>query len=157
LPESWPGRTAANAKPRDKRGEHVEKLLGEDLAELLGDRFHPCIELHEFESLLYVNPELSALSIAIGAGYSDADDLAEKLSGIKEECGGSVEHIDDSPETAPSKRLIAIVPGYRKVLWGVTAAADTGVEALRAGCPWLERWLASLEGVGQSSGGAAHG
>jgi hypothetical protein len=66
---------------------------------------------------------------------------------IKAACGGSVEQIDDSPQTAPSKRLVETIPGYDKVAWGVTAVADVSIPVLRAGCPWLDRWLTRLAGL----------
>jgi len=63
---------------------------------------------------------------------------------IKTACGGNVEQINDSPHTAPSKRLIGIMPAYDKVAWGVTAAASISIPNLRHGCPWLDRWLTQI-------------
>ena len=42
------------------------------------------------------------------------------------------EEVNDGPETAPSKRLLASVPGYRKTLHGVFACELAGLPALRA-------------------------
>lgn len=144
MPDSWPGRSTAPTQAIDRRGEHVEDQLISDLFPELADRFHPCVQLHEFESLLFVDPEISALSIAVGSGNVDHLEIARWLAAIKTECGGSVEQINDSPMTAPSKRLMKMVPGYDKVAWGVTAAADVTLPRLRAGCPWLDRWLTRL-------------
>ena len=146
MPESWPGRKDAPAKPVAERGRHVECKLKAALEKRLHGRFHPCVQLHEFESLLFVDPEISALSIAVGGGRV-SHNVAEQMKDIKMACGGLVEQINDGPETAPSKRLINILPGYDKVAWGVTAAADVPLEALRAGCPWLNLWLEELEGL----------
>lgn len=152
LPLDWPGRSKVATKPVRQRGQYIEKALREDLASELGDRFIPCIEMHEFESLLFVDPAMSALTIALGAGLVDDGAIAAQLGAIKTECGGDAEAIDDSPETAPSKRIMSIVPGYDKVGWGVTAAAEVPLDALRVGCPWLDRWLRSLEALGGEHG-----
>jgi hypothetical protein len=146
MPESWPGRSASTTVTILQRGAHVEEALRADLDAELSGRFHPCVQLHEFESLLFVEPALAALSIAIGGG-ADHERLASRMDAIKAECGGSVEQIDDSPETAPSKRLTRIVPGYDKVAWGVAAVGDVSLPLLRAGCPWLDRWLTRLCGL----------
>jgi len=148
MPGDWPGRTASRSLPVLERGAHVEKELVSDLDTELPGRFHPCIQLHEFESLLFADPELSALSIAIGSGLDDESQLADDMHSVKQECGGSAELIDDGPETAPSKRLIALVPGYDKVAWGVTAAKDVPIEVLRRECSWLDRWVTRLACIG---------
>jgi Domain of unknown function (DUF4276) len=152
LPPDWPGRTVAATKPVPHRGPFIETALKADLLDELGDRFVPCIEVHEFESLLFVEPETSALTIAIGAGLDDYELVAAQLAAIKSKCGGDAEAIDDSPQTAPAKRIISIVPGYDKVGWGVPAAADVSLNALRSGCRWLDRWLTSLEAIGGGHG-----
>lgn len=152
LPSDWPGRSKAATKPVRQRGLCIEKALKEDLASELGNRFIPCIEMHEFESLLFVDPATSALTFALVAGRDDNEDIAAQLGAIKTDCGGDPEAIDDSPETAPSKRIMSIVRGYDKVGWGVTAAAEVPLNALRDGCHWLDRWLTSLEALGGEHG-----
>jgi len=147
MPASWPGRQQSSARPIAQRGRYVEDALVTDLSNELDGRFHPCVQLHEYESLLFVEPDLSALSLAVGGGVPNHSHVAEQLAEIREEFNGRVEEIDDSPETAPSKRVIKVVPGYDKVAWGVMAAADVEVDVLREGCPWLDRWLTQLESL----------
>ena len=146
MPDSWPGRKDSRTKPIAQRGSYVEEMLKKDLSNELIRRFHPCVQLHEFESLLFVDPDISALSIAVGGSPINDTVIAKQMKAIKNECSGLVEQINDSPETAPSKRLAKIMPGYDKVAWGVTAAADISLPTLRSGCPWLDRWLKELEG-----------
>lgn len=148
MPNSWPGRGDSCKRPAADRGRHVEKTLRDDLGPDLPGRFHPCVQLHEFESLLFVDPHTTAMSIAVGGGAQDHGDLARQMVDIRKRCGGSVEQINGGAETAPSKRLIKIVRGYDKVAWGVTAAADASLKTLRDGCPWLDRWLHELEALG---------
>ena len=124
----------------------MEFAVRESLAEL-GSRFHPCVQLHEFEALLFVDPAISALSMAIASPSLNHNLIAGKLAKIKEESQGSVECINDSVSTAPSKRLKKIVPSYDKIAYGVACASDVTVDVLRKGCPWLDRWLGEIESV----------
>lgn len=153
MPESWPGRERAAMKVGEARATSIEEALERDLREEMPDRFHPCVQLHEFESLLFVAPERTARSIVAAAGRSDDESLTRKLAEIRDECGGRAELINDSPETAPSKRISRLVPGYDKVAWGVMIAEDVTLPVLRDGCSWLDRWLSRLESLGEPGQG----
>ena len=56
------------------------------------------------------------------------------------------EHINDSPQTAPSKRVEALVAGYEKPLLGTLAILEIGLETIRSNCPHFNQWLTRLEG-----------
>ncbi|MER7211111.1 DUF4276 family protein [Streptosporangium sp. NPDC000239] len=63
------------------------------------------------------------------------------------ERAGGPELVNDGRETAPSKRILAAYPGYRKTHDGPLAIADHGLAALRRDCPHLDAWvLRVLEG-----------
>lgn len=49
----------------------------------------------------------------------------------------TIEHIDDGPTSAPSKRIIRLIPAYegRKATVGPRVAADIGLPAIRSKCP----------------------
>lgn len=144
MPDCRPGRTAS--VPHSQREVAVENALKLDLPEL-NTRFHPCIQLHEFESLLYVDPEMTALSLSCAKTHYNHEAICKELRAIKEEADGDVQLINDSSATAPSKRIISIVPGYDKVGFGVTCTADVTVDVLREGCRWLDLWLTELESL----------
>lgn len=55
------------------------------------------------------------------------------------------ESIDDSPQLAPSKRIEALMPLYRKPLMGPLAAQRIRLAAIRGECPHFGDWLARLE------------
>lgn len=146
MPNCWPGRGDASALPCGERGTHVEDALVADLRAELGDRFVPCVQLHEFEALLFVNPAITALSIEV-ASQLERPQLEQELQAIKTSFSDDVERINDCFETAPSRRIQRLVRGYKKVVWGLTAAEDVTLPVLRDGCPWLSRWLDRLEGL----------
>ena len=49
----------------------------------------------------------------------------------------------------PSKRIIALYPGYerQKPLIGVLAALEIGLPKIRAECPLFDAWLSKLENL----------
>jgi hypothetical protein len=100
-------------------------------------RFVPFVAMHEFEGLLF--SDCHAFADAIGMLQFE-----QKLKAVRD-AFQTPEEINDSPQTAPSKRIAAIVPGYQKPLYGVLAAIAIGLETIRASCPHFARWLTQLE------------
>jgi len=139
--KAWPGRAKAVRLPYAQRASHVETALMEDIQGCvnyrLALRFRPFVTMHEFEGLLFSN--CRAFSKAIGM-----PELEDELQTIRDQFT-SPEEINDSPHTAPSKRVEALVPGYNKPLLGVLAALEVGLDSMRAECPVFRRWLEHLE------------
>lgn len=137
LPTDFPGR--AGLPPGDcfARVAHVEKQIGDDINHY---KFIPFLALHEFEALLFVAPE------SIHEALPEFDALGE-LQSIKNDFG-SPEKINDSPETAPSKRLIKIFgAAYQKRFYGSLIAGNIGLERIRQECAHFNQWLAKLESL----------
>ena len=61
--------------------------------------------------------------------------------------------IDDGPETAPSKRIIQLIPEYAalKVSVGSIVAQKIGIARLREKCLHFGQWLLQLEQLGKST------
>jgi hypothetical protein len=57
------------------------------------------------------------------------------------------EEINDAPDTAPSKRIESLVPGYQKPFLGLLAAIEVGLDRIRAECPHFNGWLEHLESL----------
>ena len=93
--------------------------------------------MHEFEAMLF--SDCAAFGSAIGRA-----DLTPALQAIRNDFPNP-ESIDDSPETAPSKRIEAVFPAYQKPLMGTLAALEIGLERIRAECPHFRNWLERLE------------
>ena len=55
------------------------------------------------------------------------------------------EGINDSPDTAPSKRVLNLYGGYRKPVDGVQAIEEIGLDTVRAACPLFDAWVSTLE------------
>ena len=139
LPRDWPGRAGADGLPGQRKAEHVEQALLSDTQEVIPDgkrRFIPFVMLHEFEALLFSDCELFADAIN--------PELTPQFQAIRDQFS-TPEEIDDSPQTAPSKRVLNLCPDYSKPVIGVLAALKIGLEAMRRECPHFANWLWRLE------------
>jgi hypothetical protein len=124
---------------------HIEQAVRQDIVtqapELRPDvRFLPYLQLHEYEGLLFSDPAAFAHGI-------NQSNLANQFQSIREGFP-TPEDIDDSPNTAPSKRVLQLCPSYRKVLNGTQAAVAVGVDTMRRECPHFRNWLDCLEQLG---------
>ena len=143
-PRAWPGRFQANNLPCPDNAKAVENALTSDIRRQMGtdfnpDRFVPYVMMHEFEAMLFSDCD----RFAEGIGEPR---LAPKFRAIRNNFA-TPEEIDDSPHTAPSKRVQSLVPGYEKPLWGTLAVLEIGLEAIRSECPHFRSWLERLEGI----------
>jgi hypothetical protein len=102
-------------------------------------RFIPYLQLHEFEALVMAClPKLEEL-------YDEStqlNGLARLQSEVASLCP---EDINDSPVTAPSKRLLRRIPGYSKCQDGPDAIELAGLDHVRSRCPRFNNWLSRLE------------
>ena len=144
----WPGRAQAAllmSASSLARAAYVEEALASDINSRMDPdfnprRFVPFVVMHEFEGLLFSN--CRALPVLIGD-----TELEPKLTAIRN-MFPTPEDINDSPQTAPSKRLEALVPNYEKPLYGVETFREIGLQTVRAECPHFHQWLVQLEELG---------
>jgi len=140
--KAWPGRAEAGQLSFLQKAKVVQQSLHQDIAEALGpsfnsSRFLPFVMMYEFESLLFSD------CIRFGEGIGRPD-LIPRLQEIRD-LFESPEEINDSPITAPSKRIGVLIPSYEKPLLGTLAALEIGLDAIRAECPNFQSWLTKLE------------
>jgi hypothetical protein len=124
---------------------HLERAMKEDIVAEVPDlrpdvRFLPYLQLHEYEGLLFSDPE------AFANGISQSH-LAAPLRAIRQSFP-TPEDIDDSSDTAPSKRVLRLCPSYNKVLDGTRAARAVGIESMRHECPHFRDWVERLRQLG---------
>ena len=142
MPASWPGRSQAGQAPHSHKAQLVEKSLRDDISQTMGDsfntsRFIPYIQLHEFEALLFSGP-------ATVCKVLRAPEKVERIQKVRE-AFVTPEEINDSPTTAPSKRLESLFADYRKRLHGLIAASRIGIQQMRKECPHFDAWVKTLE------------
>ncbi len=114
--------------------EDLEKALdvGSSKEQLI-----PYLQKHETEALWF--SDISIIASAMNASASQRQEL-EKI----EKAFDTPEDINNSPETAPSKRLEALFRGYNKIIDGLNIAEKVGIEKMREKCPRFDAWLKRL-------------
>ena len=151
MPSDWPGRQEASTKPWNERASFVEKRIHDVIVQEMGDKFDarffiPYVQLHEFEALMFADVRALALSLSSLSGRAE-EALIEEFTRIVSEVGHP-EAINDRYETCPSRRIKAIVPGYKKVAFGSIITSKIGIEVLRSRCSHFGEWLTRLEQLG---------
>lgn len=141
---AWPGRAKATGLGARHKASCVEQALLKDITEEMGGnfdptRFAPFVVMHEFEGLLF--SDCAAFGQGIGQPH-----LESKFRQVRDEFE-TPEDINDSPVTAPSKRVEDLVPGYEKPLLGTLAVLEIGLDRIRAECPHFAGWLNNLESL----------
>jgi Domain of unknown function (DUF4276) len=147
LPSDWPG--LAESKLKGELPEAHSSLcqaMHSEVSEKMGPdfrarRFLPYIQFYETEAYLFAAPDETARVLG-------NDARAEDLRGVVREKGGC-EDINDDATTAPSKRIIALFPVYKKGK-GINAhlpriCSEVGLQTLRDACPLFNRWVQQLE------------
>lgn len=141
LPANFPGKqeTSQYANHTDK-AHCITEAMNTRLQDNLGGeamrRFIPYVQMYEFEGLLFSDVN------RLAQGFNQPA-LVEELQAIRA-AFGSPEMINDSPETAPSKRLLSIFDQYDKPLYGSLAALEIGLDNIRRECPLFNAWLDSI-------------
>ncbi len=129
---------------------HIEEAVKANIIAEVGDdlradvRLMPYVQLHEFEGLLFSDPD----SFASALGQRQ---LAQHFQTVRL-AFATPEHINDHPNMAHSKRVLAVYPGYRKVVDGVRAARSVGIDRMRQECRHFREWVESLEALPHSLG-----
>lgn len=107
----------------------------------------PYVQMHEFEGLLFSDIEQFQFVLD---GWSAASRAA--LTEVRQSFA-TPEDINDSPETAPSKRILKIFePGtYSKTEHGPLIAEAMGIDQIKGQCPQFDAWMDRLQAWGGQS------
>jgi len=137
LPQDTPGMDAVGSfADVYQQVTYIEESIKRDLGV---SNLIPNLTLHEFEALLFSQPdEFSYCGLL--------DMRLAKLQQIRDEVE-TPEHINNNPQTAPSKRILQIHPQYSKVLDGYNIANNIGLQAIRQECKHFDSWVRQLEAL----------
>lgn len=141
LGEGFPGVKAAGESSSSKeKGKLVESAVLAEMSKHIPSsdlaRFIPYVQMYEFEGLLFSDP--AKFSSGIGR-----PDLEARFGKVRFQFS-TPEDINDSRQTAPSKRILAIFAGYEKPVYGSLAALEIGLNKIRGECSRFDAWLNSL-------------
>lgn len=140
LPDDFPGFAEASALKDYSQVAKLEEAFGKDVNCY---KFIPYIQLHEFEALVLCNID------GLRDIYPNASKkLIELKNEITTQYGDNMELVDNSAETAPSKRIIKALKDeyhYDKPKSGTEITDKIGIDTLRAKCRHFNFWLPKIE------------
>ncbi len=133
LPTDFPSFSSGGQGNAQQRVNFLERAFAQDIGER---NFLPYLALHEFEALLFCDP----------VKFQDWFDDQRAINKLKEamESVTNPEEINNSPHTAPSKRIIEALPAYKKTLHGPIIAEEIGIDSMRRQCPHFNEWIEKI-------------
>ncbi len=141
--EEWPGleKVVKNASP-EQIAQCINEATKKEAVALFSAqqaerRFIPYMAIHEFEALLFSD----SATLASAIGISE-----EQVITLLTDCG-EPEAINNSPQTAPSKRLDEWFKTgkFPKTTMGIAIAQRIGIPRIREKCPLFNAWITSFE------------
>lgn len=142
LPSSFPGKQDSSTfHTHLQQVEYIEGKLKEDIEsaqQCTFDNLIPYIQLHEFEALVF-----SSIN-GVDALFEPSEFKRKELLQVIHDYPNP-EDINNQPNTAPSVRLIKLIPGYEKVLYGIEILQQHGMPTLLDRCPHFCAWVNKLE------------
>lgn len=130
LPTSLPNYEACMQKTQtNEKISCLEESMQQDIGNV---NFIPYIQKHEFEALLFSSKTPFKKYF---------DEKVESEIGKIIEKYASPEEINDNPSTAPSKRLLSLIPKFDKIDDGNTIALEIGIEQILNQCPRFRNWI----------------
>ena len=140
LPDDFPCFLEASVLKDYSQVAKLEEAFGKDVNCY---KFIPYIQLHEFEALVLCDID------GLKDSYPNA---AKKLTELKNEVttqySDNMELVDNSAETAPSKRIIKALKDeyhYDKSKSGTEITDKIGIDVLRGKCKHFDDWLTTIE------------
>lgn len=149
LDSTFPGFDESKTKPElSSRIDHLNTALHQALVAYVGcrpERFIPHIQPYEFEGLLFSDTHaLSQTEPGWQMGLA-------KLVSVRSEFE-TPEHINNSYETKPSRRLEQLLqPGYKKTRHGPLAAERVTLAAMERECRHFGQWMQALRHLAKNA------
>ena len=130
----------------DATREELQQIVRETVGQKINrswdqSRVISYVQQYEFEGLLFSNVSAFAKATTL------QEKGIEELQTIRSQFP-TPEDINDNRNTAPSKRIMNVIPGYQKVVAGSLVAMETGLETIRSECPRFHAWVGHLESLG---------
>lgn len=137
LPDDFPGYSTLPSTNCYKIVDHLENSFSSDIGD---SRFIPYLQLHEFETLLFSDPQLIANTIGVN------DHIKDQLLRIKNSFVNP-ELINNNPATCPHRRIESHIPEYDKPLYGAMVAVEIGLKLILKECNHFKQWIDKLEAL----------
>jgi len=119
----------------------IEQGMKANIDNSLNYRFIPYIQRHEFECFIF-----SSIDV-LQRNFTFLEANFPEIEKVMQSHPDNLEDINNSPETAPSKRLLNNIKGYNKIVYGACLASEIGLTTIRQKCPRFNEWIGKLENI----------
>ena len=123
---------------QERINSEVNRKISRDWNE---SRVFSYVQQYEFEGLLF--SDVDAFDTCVDLPVSATAELRRIRSQFE-----TPEHINDDPMTAPSKRILSLIPKYHKRVDGPIVAESIGLNTIRGQCRRFNSWFTRLETLG---------
>lgn len=138
LPQDTPGIRDCHVSQPEVIARNIEAALKEDLEPELNCKiFLPNLLMHEYEALLF--SDVSCFSKCRGVTQPMIREFMKICANY-----ATPEYINNSEQTAPSKRILTLYPEYQKVTDGTIIAKTIGIGKMMEQCPHFNEWLQNI-------------
>lgn len=130
---------AQQLKDKYEQIKLIEAGMRDAIDANMRNRFIPYLQLHEFEALLFSNQD---------AMFNAIPTIDESKRILLEEIFKNFpnpELINKQREASPSHRLLSLIIGYDKIIYGTILAEAIGIDAMLASCPHFSEWIKKLK------------
>lgn len=133
---SW--QQAHQIQDKNQRLDLLEEAMKNDIDANLRDRFIPFLLLHEFEALVFSDKDCILKQLSPNdINISELDKVFNNFS--------NPEDINSGKQTSPSHRLLNIIKGYHKIVYGNIIIGEIGIDRIRNKALRFNNWLNILE------------
>jgi hypothetical protein len=126
---------------KNQRMDSLEQSMLQDISPDLQNRFLPYLQLHEFEGLLFNDIDIIRSQIP-PRDLVGAEELEKTFIDYP-----NPEMINNDRTTSPSHRLLRIISGYNKIVYGDIISEAIGLDRIRAKSPRFNNWITLLENI----------
>lgn len=126
---------------KNSRMDFLENAMSLDIDDAFRYRYLPYVQLHEFEGLLFNDIRIFYEQIPDNELVGEME-LKKTFAEFE-----NPEMINDSKTTSPSHRLMRIINGYNKIVYGNVLAEAIGLKAIRNRSPRFNDWLCKIENL----------
>lgn len=139
LPNDFPEMRRSSIRNGAESASYLEDAFAYDID---NPRFRPFLTVHEYEALLFSNPQ------EIAAAFPEQD-VHAPLQAVRDAFGSS-EEINQGPTSHPAARIMNVVVGYRKLFHGTLIAERIGLARIRETCIHFSEWVTWLESLAEN-------
>lgn len=125
---------------KSDRMDTLENGMINDLTASMKPQFIPFVQLHEFEALVFSDYDKFE-------DYYESSEANFGALSVICKANPNPETINDSPLTAPSKRLSTNIRRYDKIDHGVDICELIGLVTMRTKSPRFDKWIDNLEHI----------